>query len=70
MGDESIDFGQSLSCPGCGYDLRGIESERCPECGIVSSRCWLTAHYDLELVVKAGSTGKDRAIGVTSGFAN
>jgi hypothetical protein len=20
-------------CPGCGYDLRGIASERCPECG-------------------------------------
>jgi hypothetical protein len=21
-------------CPGCGYDLRGIGSERCPECGL------------------------------------
>ena len=20
-------------CPACGYDLRGLESERCPECG-------------------------------------
>jgi hypothetical protein len=20
-------------CPGCGYDLRGVESPRCPECG-------------------------------------
>jgi hypothetical protein len=21
-------------CPGCGYDLRGIDSDRCPECGL------------------------------------
>jgi len=21
-------------CPGCGYDLRGIDSARCPECGL------------------------------------
>ena len=20
-------------CPGCGYDVRGLESSRCPECG-------------------------------------
>ena len=20
-------------CPGCGYDVRGLESARCPECG-------------------------------------
>ena len=23
-----------LLCPNCGYDLREIQSERCPECGI------------------------------------
>src|SRR5688572_15202434 len=27
-----------LLCPGCGYDLRGIESERCPECGVLVDR--------------------------------
>lgn len=24
----------AMSCPGCGYSLRGIRSERCPECGV------------------------------------
>lgn len=24
---------EGLLCPGCGYDLRGLTSERCPECG-------------------------------------
>ena len=28
----------ALLCPGCEYDLRGIESERCPECGLVIDR--------------------------------
>jgi hypothetical protein len=23
-----------LYCPGCGYDLRGLASDRCPECGL------------------------------------
>lgn len=27
-----------LFCPDCGYDLRGIESERCPECGLAIDR--------------------------------
>ena len=27
-----------LFCPDCGYDLQGITSERCPECGIVIDR--------------------------------
>lgn len=27
-----------LFCPGCGYDLRGIESDRCPECGLAIDR--------------------------------
>jgi len=28
-------------CPGCGYSLRGIESERCPECGLLIDRTGL-----------------------------
>ena len=27
-----------LFCPNCGYNLRGIDSERCPECGVVIDR--------------------------------
>jgi hypothetical protein len=27
-----------LLCPGCGYDLRGIDSDRCPECGVEIDR--------------------------------
>ena len=27
-----------LFCPGCGYSLRGITSERCPECGLAIDR--------------------------------
>lgn len=30
-----------LLCPGCGYDLTGVSTDRCPECGV-----------DLELVVR------------------
>lgn len=26
---------QALPCPQCGYDLRGLRSDRCPECGKV-----------------------------------
>jgi hypothetical protein len=33
-----MDDAQGLLCPACGYDVRGIESERCPECGIVIDR--------------------------------
>jgi hypothetical protein len=29
---------ESLICPACGYDLRGIASERCPECGAAVDR--------------------------------
>lgn len=25
-------------CPNCGYDLRGVDHEACPECGVRSSR--------------------------------
>src|SRR3954452_7751839 len=38
---ESSDIG--LFCPDCGYDLRGIASERCPECGWVIDRTLLGA---------------------------
>jgi predicted amidophosphoribosyltransferase len=27
-----------LFCPDCGYDLQAIESERCPECGLIIDR--------------------------------
>ena len=27
-----------LFCPGCNYDLRGIDSDRCPECGLTVDR--------------------------------
>src|SRR6188768_3322910 len=27
-----------LYCPACGYDLRAIDSERCPECGLEIDR--------------------------------
>ena len=30
--------GEELFCPGCGYDLRGLASERCPECGLTIDR--------------------------------
>ena len=30
--------GEALFCPDCGYDLRGIASERCPECGLTIER--------------------------------
>lgn len=35
--------GQGLFCHACGYNLKGVESYRCPECGIVrlySARQW------------------------------
>lgn len=38
-------FGDSppdLFCPDCGYDLRGIASERCPECGLAIDRATMS----------------------------
>jgi len=29
---------ESLVCPACGYDLRAIDSDKCPECGLVIDR--------------------------------
>lgn len=33
-----LDTADELFCPGCGYSLRGIESARCPECGVEIDR--------------------------------
>ena len=30
--------GEELVCPACGYDLRAISSENCPECGLAIDR--------------------------------
>lgn len=35
---QSLDDSISLICPSCGYDLRAISSERCPECGTTIDR--------------------------------
>ena len=45
MGIAMIDakMGAELFCPECQYDLRGIESTRCPECGTVFDRATLAA---------------------------
>jgi hypothetical protein len=34
---------QGLFCPACQYDLRGIGSDRCPECGFAFDRTQLSA---------------------------
>jgi hypothetical protein len=31
-----------LVCPGCGYDLRGIDSGQCPECGLAIDRAGMS----------------------------
>src|SRR5580765_6099592 len=31
-----------LFCPACGYSLRGIASERCPECGLSIDRATIS----------------------------
>ena len=30
--------GGILKCPNCGYDFKGLRTNRCPECGLVASR--------------------------------
>jgi len=37
----SADEGMELRCPGCGYDLRAMSSDRCPECGLLIDRAAL-----------------------------
>jgi hypothetical protein len=37
MGVTSL-IGEQRICPACGYDLRGIDSEHCPECGLSIDR--------------------------------
>lgn len=34
MTDEHTTASLDLYCPGCNYSLRGLESDRCPECGL------------------------------------
>ena len=41
----TTDEGIGLPCPHCGYDLRGIHSDRCPECGETFERSALRAAY-------------------------
>jgi len=36
-----LDSASELYCPGCGYDLRSIGSNRCPECGLTVDRSQL-----------------------------
>lgn len=38
-----VDTGEDLFCPECHYNLRGIDSERCPECGVTIDRAALAA---------------------------
>jgi hypothetical protein len=40
-----LDSTDELFCPGCGYSLRGIESARCPECGVEID--WSLLHQSL-----------------------
>ena len=35
-------------CPGCAYDLRGSNGQRCPECGGMIPRSWKRIHHDEE----------------------
>lgn len=37
----------AVECPLCGYDLRGLERPRCPECGFESSG-WQELHQLIE----------------------
>lgn len=41
-GAPASDDASELVCPGCGYDLRGISSDRCPECGQAIDRATLS----------------------------
>lgn len=42
--DQSSVSAPERFCPGCGYDLRGIASERCPECGLGTDQAvWATS---------------------------
>src|SRR5579871_4992024 len=36
-GQNSI-IADDIACPACGYDMRGISSEICPECGVAIDR--------------------------------
>lgn len=38
LDEPAIDKAPVISCPSCGYDVRGLARARCPECGLALSR--------------------------------
>ena len=32
---DNLSISAEYHCPDCGYSLRGLTSDRCPECGLV-----------------------------------
>jgi predicted RNA-binding Zn-ribbon protein involved in translation (DUF1610 family) len=41
----AIDGQLQLICPECGYDLRSINSQRCPECGLAIDRATMSVSH-------------------------
>lgn len=39
--DPPAELARTVLCPACGYDLRGVDSDRCSECGLVLDRATL-----------------------------
>ena len=48
---------RDCQCPGCGYNLRGLQTPQCPEC-----------RQELELRVGLADGGTGRIVGALSGF--
>lgn len=55
-----------LLCPRCGYDVRGLDSDRCPECGLPLDD--VRAARSAIPWVYARATGRRRAYGRTVAF--
>jgi hypothetical protein len=53
-----------LTCPECGYDLRGIDSDRCPECGWEVDRT-LVSRSQLPWTYRGREIGRFTAYGRT-----